>query len=41
MLLIQVILSGTLHMLSENNDEDIATIRNETSIRSENIITNI
>lgn len=41
MLLIQVILSGTVCMLSENNGEGIEMIRNETSIRSETIITNI
>lgn len=41
MLLIEVILSGTVCMLSESNGGGIAMIRNETSIRSETIITNI
>lgn len=41
MLLMQVNLSGTVRMLSENNGEDMGMIRNETSVRSENIITNI
>lgn len=41
MLLMQVILSGTVRMLSENNGEDTAMIRNEKSIRIENIIANI
>lgn len=40
MLLMQMILPVTVHMFSENNEEDIAMI-NETSIRSGTIIMNI